>query len=145
MIQRKQTLFLLFSSIISILLFYLPVYEMLPVTESETVPSVTRFTISASAILLILNGAIGTLSFVAIFMYKRRNLQIRMCNLALLLTCVMIGLLFFVADTMSSGMNQRIHYLYGSYLPLIQVLMIFLAARFIKGDEDLIRSADRLR
>ena len=142
MIQRKQTLFLLGSTCISMLLLYLPLFEMLPETEVE---SVRQFTISINALLLILNGAIGILSFIAIFLYKNRNIQLRMCNLALLLTCVLISLIFFLADTMSSGMNQKIHYVYGSYLPLIQILIIFLAALFIKHDEKLVRSADRLR
>ena len=142
MIQRKQSLFLLLSTIISVLLLYLPVFEMLP--DAADGPG-KKFNLSINALLLILNGAIGILSFIAIFMFKIRNLQRRMCKLALLLVCVLIGLLFFLSDTMSSGMNQKIHYLYGSYLPLIQVLFIFLASRFIKHDEDLVRSADRLR
>jgi hypothetical protein len=104
-----------------------------------------EFTISSSAILLILNGAIAVLSFLAIFFFKNRNMQIRICNLALLLTCGLIGLLFFMADTMSSSLNQKIHYLYGSYLPLIQVLFLYLAIRYVKRDEELVRSADRIR
>ncbi len=142
MIQRKQTLFLLGSTIISVLLLYLPLFELLPETEAATVK---QFTISINALLLILNGAIGVLSFFNIFLFKNRNIQIRVCNLALLLTCVLIGLVFFLADTMASGMNQKIHYAYGSYLPLIQILIIFLASLFIKQDEKLVRSANRLR
>ena len=143
MIQRIQSLLLLFSTLLSALLLYLPVYELISVPDNVSV--VTRFTIMSSALLVILNGGIGILSFFAIFLYRTRNIQIRMCNLALLLSCVLIGLLFFVADTMSTSMNQKIHYLYGSYIPLIQVLIIFLAIRAIKRDESLIRSADRLR
>lgn len=145
MIQRIQTLFLLVAIIISGLMLYLPVYELVPLTTDPA--DVTRqFMIKdLSALLIIVNGAIAVLAFIAIFLYKKRNLQIRMGNLALLVCCALIGLLFFGADTMSSGMNQKIHYLYGSYLPLIQVLFLFLAVRYIKRDEELIRSADRLR
>ena len=142
MIQRKQTLFLLGSTCISVLLLYLPLFELLPETTST---EIRKLTISTNALLLILNGAIGILSFVSIFLFKNRNLQIRMCNLALLLTCVLIGLIFFLADSMSSGMNQKIHYVYGTYLPLFQILFIFLATLFIRRDEKLVRSADRLR
>ena len=142
MIQRKQTLFLLGSTCISVILLYLPLFELLPETTST---EIRKLTISTNALLLILNGAIGILSFVSIFLFKNRNLQIRMCNLALLLTCVLIGLIFFLADSMSSGMNQKIHYVYGTYLPLFQILFIFLATLFIRRDEKLVRSADRLR
>ena len=142
MIQRRQSLFLLGATLISVLLLYLPVFEIVPVASTEPAKS---FTISINAFLLILNGGIGVITFIAIFLYKNRNLQARACNLALLLTCVLIGLIFFLSDTMSSGMNQKIHYKYGSYLPLIQVLFVFLATRYIRKDDELVRSADRLR
>jgi len=142
MIQRKQSLFLLGSVIISVLLLYLPVFELL--SDIAGNPG-KEYTITINALLSIINGAIGVLSFVAIFLYRNRNIQVRLCNLALLLTCVLIGLLFFFGDTMSTGLNQKIHYTYGSYLPLIQVVFIFLASIFIRRDEKLVRSADRLR
>ncbi len=143
MIQRIQTIFLLLSVLLSVLLLYLPVYELQSL--SATTAEINRFKISSSAILAIINGVVGIFCLVAIFLYKNRNLQIRICNLSLLLTCVLIGLLFFVADTMSSSMNQKVHYLYGSYFPLIQILVIYLAIRNIKHDENLVKSADRLR
>ncbi len=143
MIQRIQTIFLLLSVLLSVLLLYLPVYELQSLAANTT--EINRFTISSSAILAIINGVVGIFCLIAIFLFKNRNLQIRICNLSLLLTCVLIGLLFFVADTMSSSMNQKVHYLYGSYFPLIQILVIYLAIRNIKRDENLVKSADRLR
>jgi len=143
MLQRVQSLFLLGVVIISLLLFYIPLYETIQMTngtESAGIP----VGISKSAILQLLNASTGVLTFLAIFLYRRRNIQVRMSNLAILITCVFVALLFFMADTMSSE-NQRIHYLVGSYLPLIQVLFAFLASWFIKKDEALVRSADRLR
>jgi Domain of unknown function (DUF4293) len=143
MIQRVQTIFLLLSVLLSVLLLYLPVYELQSLAANTS--EINRFRISSSAILTIINGGVGVFCLIGIFLFKNRNLQVRICNLSLLLTCVLIGLLFFVADTMSSGMNQKVHYLYGSYFPLIQILFIFLASRYIKRDEELVRSADRLR
>ena len=142
MIQRKQSLFLLLATAISALLLYLPVFELLP--EDVSLPG-KKVTVTINALLLIINGAVGILAFVTIFFYKNRGLQLRSCNLALLLTCILIGLLFFLSDTMSSGMNQKIHYLYGSYLPLIQIVFLFLASRYVRKDDELVRSADRLR
>jgi hypothetical protein len=111
MIQRKQTLFLLGSVIISILLIYIPVFEL--VSENANEPW-KQFTISVNGLLPILNVSTGVLSLVAILLFKNRNLQVRLCNVALLITCVLVGLLFFLADSMISGMNQKIHYMYGS-------------------------------
>jgi len=146
MIQRIQSLLLLVAALISLLLLYLPVYELIPVIDSEPGHVVgRRIAITSNPMLLVLNGAIGVFSFFAIFIYRKRMLQMRLCNLLLLLTCILIGLLFFSADTMATNFEQRIQYLFGSYLPLIQVILIFLAARFIKRDEQLVRAADRLR
>lgn len=149
MIQRIQSLFLLGVVILCIILMYVPIYELVPLNESTTLAAGqaanTKFTIFNSAILAIMNGAIGVLSFIAILMYKGRGLQIRISNLALLINCGLIGLLFFSADSMSTTLQSKVHYLYGSYLPVIIAIFLFLAIRFIKRDDALVRSADRLR
>jgi hypothetical protein len=128
---------------------YLPVYEMVAenpqIQPSDPIVAAVKFTVFNSAILAILNGVIGAFALIAIFCYKNRNLQIRISNLALLLDCIFIGLLFFSADSMSSTLNTKVHYLYGSYLPVITAILLFAAIRYIKRDEALVRSADRLR
>ena len=141
MLQRVQSLLLLGVSIISVILFFIPLYERVPLGADMTVIPTG---ISKSAILQLINGSVGVLAFLTIFLYKKRNIQIRLGNLVILITCVFIALVFFMADTMSTE-NQKIHYLIGSYLPLIQVLLAYLATRYIKKDEELVRSADRLR
>jgi hypothetical protein len=42
-------------------------------------------------------------------------------------------------------MEQRINFKAGAYLPLIQIVFVFLAQRAIGKDEELVKSADRLR
>ena len=148
MIQRVQSIFLLLVVALSAVLLVVPVYEFHDFGHAGQVDpgvEVQTFNISGNALLMILNYAIGIIALVAIILYKWRKIQIRMCNLGLLLTCLLIGLLFFVADTMSSNMNKRVVYLYGSYLPLIELIFLFLASRFVRKDEDLVKSADRLR
>lgn len=148
MFQRIQTIFLLISFAISLILLKVPVYHMVDAMTTpapETASSPKSFVVSGNALLMILNCAVGLLSLFAIFLYKSRNLQARLCNLGLLLVCVLIGLLFFLADTMSSSMNQKVEYGFGTYLPLIQLLFLFLAGIFIRRDEELVRSANRLR
>ena len=150
MIQRIQSLFLLGVVILSIVLMYVPVYELVnenvPLTPPDgTEVANTTFTIFNSAILAIINGAVCALALVSIFLYKNRNLQGRAINLALLLTCGLIGLLFFSADSMSTTLQAKVHYLYGTYIPVILAIFLFAAIRYIKRDEALVRSADRLR
>ncbi len=149
MIQRIQSLFLLVVVILCVVLMYVPVYELVNEVAPLTPPGQeivnTRFTIFNSAILAIINGAVGVLALISIFMFKNRSLQIRAINLALLLTCGLIGLLFFSADSMSTTLQAKVHYLYGTYIPVILAVFLFAAIRYIKRDEALVRSADRLR
>ncbi|MEY4595452.1 MAG: hypothetical protein RIQ47_1862 [Bacteroidota bacterium] len=151
MIQRIQTLFLLFVVVLSLLLLWLPVYEfpdISPATAESATPAVEKvkaYLITNNTLLTIINGAIGVMSLLAIFLFRQRNLQLRICNVVLLLLCIMVGFLFFLADTMGTNLEQRISYQYGAYFPLLQLVFTFLAARGIRKDEELIRSADRLR
>lgn len=149
MIQRIQSLFLLGVIILSVLLYFLPVYGFSELTgasvDAAATGPVKDLTIANNTLLMILNGAIAALSLLGIFLYKNRSLQMRVCRLNILLTCVLMVLLYFAADTLSSGMNQQIHFRYGAYLPFFDILFLFLANFYIRKDDELVRSADRLR
>ena len=142
MIQRVQTLFLLLTTLISVSLLYLPLFE-LPAMAADALPR--EFRITSNALLLILCAATGLFSFIVIFLFKNRRLQLKACRLILIIIFVMIGLLFYTSDTYSSGLDQKVVFKTGTYLPLLQVVFIFLAHRAIKKDDELVRSADRLR
>jgi len=142
MIQRVQSLYLLLTVIISALLFYIPLFQY-PLSPSDAAPTV--YSISTNSFLLILNIAIGLLSFITIFFYKNRKLQLRSCRLCLMLIFVMVALFFYTSDTLAGGIGQRVTYKAGAYLPLIQIVFVFLAHVGIKKDDKLVRSADRLR
>jgi len=141
MIQRIQSIYLLLTVLISASLFYLPLFEL----PSATGTAPREFMVTSNALLLVLSSAIGLLSFIDIFIYRKRNVQARVCRLILILIFVMIALLFYTSDTISSGLDQKVVFKIGTYLPLLQVLFVFLAHRGIKKDEQLVRSADRLR
>jgi len=145
MIQRIQSIFLLVAVLLCLVLMYVPIYDFIPVNAASSPAGNHHFEIFNSAILALINGGVGVLSLLAIFMFKNRNLQIRVTNLALLIDCALIGLLFFTADSMSTTFQSTVHYLYGSYLPIVTAICLFIAIRFIKRDEALVRSADRLR
>ncbi|MBL0103568.1 MAG: DUF4293 domain-containing protein [Bacteroidetes bacterium] len=149
MLQRIQTLFLLGAVILSGLLFIVPISELLstgPADATTGLPTIINtFILKTNSILVILNSAVAALAFFAIFLYKRRNVQIRIANLAMLLNLILLGLIFFATDSMSSIDNAKTHFLYGIYLPVIATIFFYAAIRFIKRDEELVRSADRLR
>ena len=155
MIQRIQTLFLFLVFLIILACFFFPVASfwgdlyivklgVLGVEEQFQYDAVWPNTILLPVVL----GLIGFLSFVTIFLYKRRMVQMRLIRFALLLNIVYLALVFFYyVPELESITQTNADYITepGVYLSIVSVLFLILALRFIRKDEKLIRSADRLR
>ena len=148
MIQRKQTLFLLAVAIIAIVMFFIPFQKL---TENDQMwaiclmPGCSTEVISTYIYLpMVLNIIVLILSITVIFLYKNRRLQYKLSNLVMLFNVFIVGV-FFVFIYISEGTVGTISYEFGSFLPLIGAAFAFLASHFIKKDELLVRSADRIR
>jgi len=101
-------------------------------------------------LLAVFVGCASVMSLVTIFLYKNRKLQITLSKLNLLLYLGVIFVVFYTGDNALNhirtlGLEGELSYKLGAVLPLISVILIFLASRAIKKDEDLVRSADRIR
>lgn len=99
-------------------------------------------------LLAVVLGLIGFLSFVTIFLYKRRMVQLRLIRFGLLMNIVYLALVFFYyVPELEDIIQTNADYISepGIYLALVSVIFFILALRFIRKDEKLIRSADRLR
>lgn len=147
MIQRIQTILLLDVVIVSVLLLFFPFtsYENLFNVFTLKVynqPFCGKWYYAAEA----LNALILILSLVAIFLYKNRMLQFKIANLIALLSAGLLSILLFtdvvIVESFLGG-NKRIEW--PSYLPIISMFSAFGAGIFIKKDENLVRSADRIR
>ncbi len=96
-------------------------------------------------------GIACSLSVVTIFLYKKRNLQITMCKLNLLLYLGVIFTVFYSGEKVlefleiNLGLEGELHYKLGAILPIVSVILVLLASRAIKKDDELVRSADRIR
>jgi peptidoglycan/LPS O-acetylase OafA/YrhL len=147
MLQRIQSLYLLFVLALSVSLLFLPAYQygISSGTDPESLDTMKAYLVTDNVLLSLLNGAVALLALVAIFLFKNRRLQIRLTGLSMLLVSILVGLLFFLADNLGTTFEQRVNYRYGAYLPIIQLVFLFLAHRNIRKDEELVRSADRLR
>jgi hypothetical protein len=158
MIQRIQSLFLFLASLAAVILFFFPmasvygqlatykfyVYGLLNMVPGE--PSV--FSFMTTLPLLLLHIIVAVLSAGCIFLYKNRIRQMKFVRLAILLQIVMIGLVFFVyARIIENKLAAIPEYLgdAGIYFPLISLVFLILANRWIMKDEKLVRSVDRLR
>ncbi|MES2763694.1 MAG: DUF4293 domain-containing protein [Bacteroidota bacterium] len=148
MIQRKQTIFLLAVAIMAILLFLFP-FQTLTYNEKFwdicLMPGCSADVVGTNIYApMIINGMVLILSFVIIFLYKNRVLQYKLANLLILFNVFIVGL-FFLLSYVKEGTPGAITYQFGSFLPVIGAIFAFLAAHFIKKDEQLVRSADRIR
>ncbi|MEM9023044.1 MAG: DUF4293 family protein, partial [Bacteroidota bacterium] len=85
---------------------------------------------------------------ITISQFKNRPLQIRLARLSMLLTLLLWVWFFLHADALASGLNPAepvANYGVSAILPLIALILLFLAARAIRKDDELVRSVDRLR
>ncbi len=158
MLQRIQTVFLLLAAAATICVFFFPLasflsefaYYKLYIYEfrSMTPDTVPVFSYLFTLPLVLLNAVAGLMSLITIFLYKKRVMQMRLLRLAIFLLLVFVALIFFYyAPTIEKEINAIPDYKsdYGIYLPFIALIFMILADKFIRKDEKLIRSADRLR
>jgi hypothetical protein len=90
-----------------------------------------------------------SLTCVAIFTYKKRPLQIKLCAFAFITNILMIGAMFLTGSVVSGEMNLTestpIDYLLPTYVPIFTMPLIVLAQRAIRKDEAMVQSLNRLR
>jgi len=148
MIQRKQSIFLLFAIVIATLQFFIP-FQTFNYNNNSlsfyTLPGNNPEIMNANLYMLfVLNSCILILAGVVIFLFKKRTLQYKLANFGVLLNMMMMGLFFSLSFT-KENLTGSINFKIGAFLPLISAFLYYLAAYFIKKDEELVRSADRIR
>ena len=95
---------------------------------------------------------ICVISFVSIFMFKKRKLQIRLTLLAFRLSLVMslftifyfYNCLSYLTELMPSKFLELLMYA-AIVNPFLCCYLLFLALKYIKRDNELINSLDRIR
>ena len=167
MLQRIQTIYLLLTGISIGLLFifdFSDIEVIKPVSEDiVTHPDAQPVTIlnflgftnengttqnTIPYVFLILPGLVFALISFCIFKYKKRILQIKICQINMLLMLVILLLIFYESDKyvelylLDHGI---VYYKLGTLLPILGVIFNLLASRAIKKDEELVRSANRIR
>ncbi len=162
MIQRRQTIFMLLSAIISGLLFFMPLVSF---TAGGNAMNFTIFGIENPVEnialsntytwpLIVLTVLMTLVPLVTIFLYKKRELQVRLCRLNMLTTVIFIGLVFLyyeadlqkvIAAVEGDTYQLDVAYFIGMALPLVNLVLQIFAIRGIKKDIELLKSIDRLR
>ncbi|MBB6609496.1 DUF4293 domain-containing protein [Pontibacter sp. Tf4] len=162
MIQRIQTVFLFLLVIAVISMLFLPLWSKTDAATGETViltawnlktevanADATAAAASKSTIAIgLLAIAAAIVALVEIFQFRNRLTQIKMGLLNTLLLAALFGTSFYFAAYVGGEMvggTDNGSYEAGFYMPMLALLLNSLANRFIKRDEDLVRSVDRLR
>lgn len=140
MLQRSQTLWLLFASILAFATLKLSFFSGNIIVNN--VKQFQRFTAMGSIVLMILTVGVAIASLFLIFLYKDRKLQMKI-SLAVLLVASLNILLYYL-QTKNFVVNE-----WAFDIPCIIDLAIpvflILAIRGIYKDEKLVKSVDRLR
>ena len=163
MIQRIQSVFLFLAMLLTASLFFGPVVNFnvkgheYPMNMSGFTGDGQIFNATAGSywfpIFTIVAALVIVFLAVALFSYKNRPRQIKLCATAFFLNIILLGLLFLGPDAIASNIapdmadeaGRIVSYRWICFLPFGSLILTNMASRAIKKDEALVRSADRLR
>jgi hypothetical protein len=145
MIQRIQTIFLLLNDVVFVTLFFVPLMAM---GGAKGPQFAQELTLTDYPIALVGEILIVVLAGFAMAMFKNRKLQMRLCTIGVIVSLLVSGALLATPYSLNAEtyVDQRVYTTgIGTYLSFAHVVMFILARIFIKRDEDLVNSMDRLR
>jgi glucan phosphoethanolaminetransferase (alkaline phosphatase superfamily) len=150
--QRIQTVFLIIAIICLVGSVFFPIWAVTQGDNSQQLFALhymtrTGETITNLYVPYALSGALFiaaiTIMVIEIARYKDRVLQIKLGSLNSLLLVAGYGSAVYFGSAMLK--NYGGHYGLGMYLPAAAVFLNWLAMRFIRRDERIVRDSDRLR
>lgn len=152
MIQRIQSLFIFAAVITTILFLYFPLSHFaltdfnVDFFTSGFKQAGTDELLLATTPLYMLCIGILFLSIIALFLYKKRILQIRFCIYNMLLNVGLIGMLALnINDFIKNNAVEAHSFSPFLAIPIVNIILLYLAFRGIRKDEVLIKAYDRLR
>lgn len=144
MIQRIQTLYLLAAAVFSGGLIF--VFNLWSDTSSKAIMAKDLLNDESLLIQTIFLAFLisALLSLVAIFQYKKRQLQFVIGRVNMLINFYLLGVLLYVSLTVSgeAAVSEKG---IGMFIPIVVIVLLAIANKAIKKDEDLVKSVDRLR
>ena len=155
MIQRKQTLFLLFAVIAIAICLFLPIASIAAKTMGGDtmvynlgVVGEAGMQISTTCVPLFLLLAVSAIiALVNIFLYKNLKLQKSLCSHAMLFA----GLWYVDYIVMFMGLipvpeaEGTMKFQFAACLPLVAIIFEWMAMKGVNDDIKLLRAADRIR
>ena len=137
MLQRVQTIYLIIAFISAAVLPY--------VIPLWTLNTGKEFYFMHNLVYVTLFGLSTSLSIISIISYKKRQLQFVLGRLNIILNLILLGLFVYRSLNISGEIPAVSEKGIGMFLPILSIVMLVLANKAIKKDEDLVKSVDRLR
>jgi hypothetical protein len=138
MIQRIQTVFLLLTFVVTgVLMFFIPLW---------TSNTGKAFYFMQDQFYTVLLGLSTMLTIVSIISFKKRQNQFVLNRLNIILNLILLGLFVYRSLNLSGETANAVSEKgIGMFLPIVAIVLLVLANKAIKKDEDLVKSVDRLR
>ena len=146
MIQRIQTIYLLLVTALLITSMCLPVGSF--IGADAAMYTFKPLGVEQNGMFYSTWGVFGILllsaiiAFATIFLFKNRMLQIRM---SIFNSILLIGYYLTFLAFMKKDLNAAFQISWALCLPLISIILNYLAIRAIGRDEVMVKAADRLR
>ena len=152
MIQRIQSIYLLITTILLGSIFLYPIAELLGADGQLFIFNFNGLSIDNEEGMylltvppMILLAITSAISFLSIFLYKKRVLQMRLNSFNIILMLGYLGLAYYYIQNFSKQLEGVVSYQITAIFPFVAAVLTYLAIRAIGKDEALIRSMDRIR
>ncbi|UAY52573.1 DUF4293 family protein [Ferruginibacter albus] len=135
MIQRIQSVWLLLVAAFAVLTFKLPCFNGI---HTDGTPAAV--TATATIPLIIVSAAITAIALIAVFFYKKRPVQIRLCIVGIILQLLCIYLYYNEIKNFKTGDPTLWSMIY-----IGGIFFFVFAARAIYKDNKMVKESERLR
>ncbi len=129
MLQRIQTIWTFLAVLAAVFLF---------VTGQDVIISASIPILDIGCVILVLVGLLSVFSF------KNRKRQILLNTISIIINALLIGVLIYWLQNLSGGIQFPEKGIEPVF-PLIAVICLIISNIYIKRDERLVKSVDRLR
>jgi hypothetical protein len=145
MIQRKQSIWLLLAALLNAAVFLGANFSI--ETRIQNVLQTNRYTVLQHLPSTLFILAAIVLSLIAIFLFRKRPLQMKMSLIALLATMAYCFINWMRIKEIFANNKMISNYSFGlaTITPYFAIVFILLACLGIRKDEKLVKSLDRLR
>ena len=136
MVQRIQSVFLMLTDIVLVALFFVPFASVAEPGEkfSRSLTLTDNYIALGGQIALCIIASLGVVKF------RNRPLQMKICIVGALLSLVYTGYLAALPSIQPNTTSEI-----GTWISMANFALFLLAWRFVKKDEEMVRSSDRLR